>query len=74
MSKEFCYRLIRNTFTSMVAILCARPMGKEVKYPSKLEMRAMAQTSVYFYPMLHDGGTIMPEVSCLFFFPFKNMF
>ena len=37
MSKELCCRRIRNTITSMVAILHASPKGKEVKYPSKLE-------------------------------------
>ncbi|KAL7381939.1 hypothetical protein ABVT39_013856 [Epinephelus coioides] len=60
-SKELCCRLIRNTVTSMVAILCASPMGKEVKYPSKREMRAMAQKIADYYPMKSDDNTQMPH-------------
>ncbi|CAI5678314.1 unnamed protein product [Oreochromis niloticus] len=63
MSKELCCRLIRNTVTSMVAILRASPMGKEVGYPSKLEMRAMSQKIVDYYPMLCDADTHMPYVT-----------
>ncbi|KAL4008514.1 hypothetical protein ACER0C_002366 [Sarotherodon galilaeus] len=63
MSKELCCRLIRNTVTSMVAILRASPMGKEVGYPSKLEMRAMSQKIVDYYPMLRDADTHMPYVT-----------
>ncbi|XP_057183497.1 uncharacterized protein LOC130550133 isoform X2 [Triplophysa rosa] len=63
MSKELCCRLIRNTITSMVAILRASPMGKEVKYPSKLEMRVMSQKIVDYYPMLRDAGTDMPYLT-----------
>lgn len=63
MSKELCCRLVRNTVTSMVAILRASPMGKEVTYPSKLEMRAMSQKIVDYYPMLRDADTHMPYVS-----------
>ena len=67
MSKELCCRLIRNTVTSMVAILRASLMGNQVKYPSKVEMRAMAQKIVDYYPMLRDRDTFMPSVSSVFF-------
>ncbi|KAL3981031.1 carcinoembryonic antigen-related cell adhesion molecule [Sarotherodon galilaeus] len=63
MSKELCCRLVRNTVTSMVAILRASPMGKEVRYPSKLEMRAMSQKIVDYYPMLRDADTHMPYLT-----------
>ncbi|XP_035985581.1 uncharacterized protein LOC118559015 [Fundulus heteroclitus] len=63
MSKELCCRLIRNTITSMVAILRASPMGKEVRYPSKLEMRAMSQKIVDYYPMLRDDDPNMPYLT-----------
>ncbi|XP_053342581.1 uncharacterized protein LOC128513013 [Clarias gariepinus] len=63
MSKELCCRLIRNTVTSMVAILRASPMGKEVNYPSKLEMRAMSQKIVEYYPMLRDADAYMPYLT-----------
>ncbi|XP_039902975.1 uncharacterized protein LOC120743418 isoform X2 [Simochromis diagramma] len=63
MSKELCCRLIRSTVTSMVAILHASPMRKEVRHPSKLEMRAMSQKIVNYYPMLRDADTHMPYVS-----------
>ncbi|KAL4000685.1 transcription initiation factor TFIID subunit 6 [Sarotherodon galilaeus] len=63
MSKELCCRLVRNTVTSMVAILRASPMGKEVRYSSKLEMRAMSQKIVDYYPMLHDADTHMPYLT-----------
>lgn len=68
MSKELCCRLIRNTITSMVAILRASPMGKEVRYPSKLELRAMSQKIVEYYPMLRDADINMPYVSNVFLF------
>lgn len=67
MSKELCCRLVRNTITSMVAILRASPMGREVRYPSKLEMRAMSQKIVDYYPMLRDADPNMPYVSNIFF-------
>ncbi|KAK0142032.1 hypothetical protein N1851_020298 [Merluccius polli] len=63
MSKELCCRLVRNTITSMVAILRASPMGKEVRYPSKLEMRAMSQKIIDYYPMLRDDVPNMPFVT-----------
>ncbi|XP_071340450.1 uncharacterized protein [Trachinotus anak] len=63
MSKELCCRLVRNTVTSMVAILCASAMGKEVRYPSKLEMRAMSQKIVDYYSMLRDADTNMPYLT-----------
>lgn len=34
MSKELCCRLVRNTITSMVAILRASPMGKQDTPPN----------------------------------------
>lgn len=70
MSKELCCRLIRNTITSMVAILRASPMGREVKYPSKLEMKVMSKKIVDYYPMLRYAGTDMPYVSYVFFLSF----
>ncbi|KAM9333340.1 uncharacterized protein KZ484_018359 [Pholidichthys leucotaenia] len=63
MSKELCCRLVRNTVTSMVAILRASPMGKEVKYPSKLEIRTMAQKIVDYCPMLRDADQHMPHLT-----------
>ncbi|CAM4572024.1 unnamed protein product [Leuciscus chuanchicus] len=63
MSKELCCRLVRNTITSMVAILRASPMGKEVRYPSKLEMRAMSQKIVDYYPMLRDADPNIPYLT-----------
>ncbi|CAG6022017.1 unnamed protein product [Menidia menidia] len=63
MSKELCCRLVRNTITSMVAILRASPMGKEVRYPSKLEMRAMSQKIIDYYPMLRDDDLNMPYLT-----------
>ncbi|KAI4891729.1 hypothetical protein NFI96_032128, partial [Prochilodus magdalenae] len=54
MSKELSCRLIRNTITSMVAILRASPLGKEERYLSKHELRAMSQKIVYYYPMLRE--------------------
>ena len=51
---------------SMVAILRASAMGKEVKYPSKLEMRAMSQKIVDYFPMLRDADANMPYVSTIF--------
>ncbi|KAL3970578.1 [histone H3]-lysine36 N-dimethyltransferase NSD2 [Sarotherodon galilaeus] len=39
MSKELCCRLVRNTVTSMVAILRASPMGKELTIYTKLYKR-----------------------------------
>lgn len=65
MSKELCCRLVRSTVTSMVAILRASPMGKEAKYPSKLEMRAMSWKIVDYYPMLRDADTNVPYVSII---------
>ncbi|XP_041964251.1 uncharacterized protein LOC121721413 isoform X2 [Alosa sapidissima] len=63
MSKELCCRLVRNTITSMVAILRASPMVKEVRYPSKLEMRAMSQKIIDYYPMLRDDDPNMPYLT-----------
>lgn len=71
MSKELTCRLIRNTITSMVAILRASPLGKEVTYPSKHELRAMSQKIVDYYPMLRDA-TDLPYVSFYFFKPKKG--
>ncbi|XP_077939168.1 uncharacterized protein LOC144411419 isoform X2 [Gasterosteus aculeatus] len=63
LSKELCCRLVRNTITSMVAILRASPMGKEVSYPSKLEIRAMSQKIIDYYPMLRDDDPNMPYLT-----------
>lgn len=71
MSKELCCRLIRNTITSMVAILRASPMGKEASYPSKLEMKVMSQKIIEYYPMLRDTDPNMPHVSIVFFILFS---
>lgn len=46
MSKELFCRLIRNTITSMVAILRASALGQEQMYPSKGELRAVAEQIV----------------------------
>ncbi|KAL2095845.1 hypothetical protein ACEWY4_007993 [Coilia grayii] len=62
MSKELFCRLIRNTVTSMVAILRASGSGQEQMYPSKSELRAVAEKIVDYYPMLRDSSD-MPYVS-----------
>lgn len=67
MSKELCCRLVRNTITSMVAILHASPMGKEARYHSKLEMRVMSQKIIEYYPMLRDADANMPYVSNIWY-------
>lgn len=71
MSKELCCRLVRNTITSMVAILRASPMGKQASYPSKLEMKVMSQKIIEYYPMLRDANANMPYVSNVFFILFS---
>ncbi|XP_067095332.1 uncharacterized protein [Osmerus mordax] len=53
MSKDLRCRLIRNTITSMIAILRAKEDG-ESQYPSQPEMTAMAKRIVLYYPMLQD--------------------
>ncbi|KAJ3581970.1 hypothetical protein NHX12_016034 [Muraenolepis orangiensis] len=63
MSKELCCRLVRNTITSMVAILRASPMGKQASYPSKLEMKVMSQKIIEYYPMLRDANANMPYLT-----------
>lgn len=68
MSKELFCRLIRNTITSMVAILRASDLGEEQMYPSKAELRAVAEQIVDYYPMLRDKSD-MPYVSS---FPLSN--
>lgn len=50
MSKDLRCRLIRNTMTSMIAIL--RATGDRDRYPSKPEITAMAKRTVLYYPML----------------------
>ncbi|XP_051519172.1 uncharacterized protein LOC127420714 isoform X2 [Myxocyprinus asiaticus] len=52
MSKDLRCRLIRNTMTSMIAIL--RATGDGDRYPSKPEITAMAKRIVLYYPMLQD--------------------
>lgn len=56
MSKDLRCRLIRNTMTSMIAILRANGDGESHKYPSKPEITAMAKRIVQYYPMLQDQG------------------
>ncbi|XP_061778402.1 uncharacterized protein LOC133569795 [Nerophis ophidion] len=56
MSKELRCRLIRNTMTSMMAILRARGDEGSDRYPSKPEITAMAKRIVQYYPMLQDKG------------------
>jgi len=69
MSKELRCRLIRNTMTSMIAIL--RPKGdvESHRFPLKPEITAVAKRIVLYYPMLQDQGlyTWVSEVSCLTF-------
>lgn len=67
MSKDLCCRLVRNTVTSMVSILRASPMGNEVRYPSKLELRVMSQRIIDYYPMLRDADSSIPYVSNIYF-------
>ncbi|KAL6473701.1 hypothetical protein MHYP_G00172620 [Metynnis hypsauchen] len=52
MSKDLRCRFIRNTMTSMIAILRAKGDGD--RYPSKPEVTAMAKRIVLYYPMLQD--------------------
>ena len=54
MSKDLRCRLIRNTMTSMIAILRATGGGESDRYPSKTEITAMAKTAVLYYHMLQD--------------------
>ncbi|XP_044065338.1 uncharacterized protein LOC122882228 isoform X2 [Siniperca chuatsi] len=56
MSKELRCRLIRNTMTSMIAILRAKGDRDSHRYPSKPEITAMAKRIVLYYPMLQDQG------------------
>ncbi|CAL8326037.1 unnamed protein product [Boreogadus saida] len=56
MSKDLFCRLIRNTVTSMVAILHASSSCQEQMYPSKIEIRAVAEKIVDYYPMLQDSN------------------
>lgn len=72
MSKDLSCRLIRNTITSMVAILRASPLGKEERYPSKHELRAVSQKIVDYYPMLRDTSD-MPYVSYFASKTFKGL-
>lgn len=56
----------RNTVTSMISILRASQQGdrtKEVRYPSKHEVTAMARRLVEYYPMLQDKDKTMKHVS-----------
>lgn len=56
MSKDLRCRLIRNTMTSMIAILRAKGDRDSHRYPSKPEITAMAKRIVLYYPMLQDQG------------------
>ncbi|XP_056441303.1 uncharacterized protein LOC130378613 isoform X1 [Gadus chalcogrammus] len=51
-SKDLRCRLIRNTMTTMIAILRAKGDGD--RYPSKPEITAMAKRIVLYYPMVQD--------------------
>ncbi|KAI4826204.1 hypothetical protein KUCAC02_021845 [Chaenocephalus aceratus] len=57
MSKDLRCRLIRNTMTSMIAILRAKGDKDSDRYPSKPEVTAMAKRIVQYYPMLQDRGS-----------------
>nr|XP_033945851.1 uncharacterized protein LOC117451579 [Pseudochaenichthys georgianus] len=57
MSKDLRCRLIRNTMTSMIAILKAKGDKDSDRYPSKPEVTAMAKRIVQYYPMLQDRGS-----------------
>jgi len=63
MSKELRCRLVRNTVTSMISILRASELGKEIRYPSKREVTSMAKILVEYYPMLQDKDETMKHVS-----------
>ena len=54
MSKDLRCRLIRNSMTSMIAILRAKGGAGSDRYPSKPEVTAMARRIVQYYPMLQD--------------------
>ncbi|KAK2836794.1 hypothetical protein Q7C36_014663 [Tachysurus vachellii] len=58
MPKELICRLIKNTVTNMVVMQCASPLGKEVSYPSKCELRAMSKKIIAYYPMLCDTSDV----------------
>ena len=62
LSKDLFCRLIRNTVTSMVAILRASSSCQEQMYPSKREIQAVAEKIVDYYPMLQDSSNT-PYVS-----------
>ncbi|KAI4830322.1 hypothetical protein KUCAC02_001961 [Chaenocephalus aceratus] len=57
MSKDLRCRLIRNTMTSMIAILRAKGDKDSDRYPSKPVVTAMAKRIVQYYPMLQDRGS-----------------
>ena len=61
-------RLIRNTITSMMAILRAGEPGQAQRYPSKHELDLMAQRIIECYPMLQDKNAPVKHVSDYFFF------
>lgn len=52
---------------SSETILRDSPLGKEVTYPSKHELKAMSQKIIDYHPMLQDTGTNMPYVRFLSF-------
>ena len=62
MSKELRCRLLRNTMTSMVAILRAKGGPDSERYPSKLEVTTMAKRIIKYYPMLQDVKNKNPWV------------
>lgn len=81
MSKDLRCRLIRNTMTSMIAIL--RATGDGDRYPSKPEVTAMAKRIVLYYPMLQDRdlssknawvGQMHPGACLVFVWYLKHLF
>ena len=66
MSKELRCRLLRNTMTSMIAILRAKGDAESERYPSKLEITTMAKRIVKYYPMLQDLKNKNPWVREMF--------
>ena len=83
MSKDLRCRLIRNTMTSMIAILRAKGDGDGDGYPSKPEITAMAKRIVLYYPMLQDRdlssknawvGQMHPGACLVFVWYLKHLF
>uniref|UniRef100_A0AAV2LU40 Uncharacterized protein n=1 Tax=Knipowitschia caucasica TaxID=637954 RepID=A0AAV2LU40_KNICA len=60
MNRDLRCRLIRNTMTSMIAILRATGCEESKKYPDKPEIILMAKRMVQYYPMLEDRDARSP--------------